>query len=68
MEPTWTFRIREWFGSPLWELQPRDADDYFGRILHKAAPATRHGKAGTLSLFFDFLELPTLPQDPDSSG
>jgi hypothetical protein len=25
--------IREWFGRPLWEVQPTDADIYFGRVL-----------------------------------
>lgn len=50
-------QIREWFGAPLWEMQPRNADEYFGKVLRTAAPATRHGKAGTLSLFFDYLEL-----------
>lgn len=43
--------IREWFGAPLWEMQPSHADEYLGKVLRKSAPATRHGKAGTLSLF-----------------
>jgi hypothetical protein len=25
--------IREWFGRPLWEVQPADADAYFGEVL-----------------------------------
>ncbi len=25
--------IRDWFGRPLWEMQPEDADASFGRML-----------------------------------
>jgi hypothetical protein len=25
--------IREWLGRPLWEVQPADADAYFGRVV-----------------------------------
>jgi integrase/recombinase XerC len=50
-------QIRAWFGRPLWEMRPRDADVYFGKELRHASPLTRHGKAGTLSMFFEFLEL-----------
>ena len=25
--------IRDWFGRPLWEMQPEDADAYSGRAL-----------------------------------
>jgi integrase/recombinase XerD len=25
--------IREWFGRPLWEMRPADADAYFGEVL-----------------------------------
>ena len=28
--------IRGWFGRPLWEMQPADADAYFGRVLRDA--------------------------------
>ena len=49
--------IREWFGRPLWEMQPSDADAYFGKVLRDAAPATRTGRAAALSVFFEFLEL-----------
>lgn len=50
-------QVRAWLGRPLWEMQPRDADRYLGKELRKASPLTRHGKAGTLSMFFDYLEL-----------
>ncbi|MEU0872957.1 tyrosine-type recombinase/integrase [Nocardia brasiliensis] len=50
-------QIRDWFGRPLWEMEPPDADAYFGRELRKAAQGTRHARAQALSLYFEFLEL-----------
>jgi integrase len=49
--------IREWFGRPLWEMQPEDADAYFGRALRDARPSTRTGRAAALTVYFQFLEL-----------
>ncbi len=49
--------IRDWFGRPLWEMQPEDADTYFGRVLRDAKPATRTGRAAALTVYFQFLEL-----------
>jgi len=49
--------IRGWFGRPLWELQPEDADAYFGRVLRNTKPATRAGRASALTVYFQFLEL-----------
>jgi integrase len=49
--------IRDWFGRPLWEMQPADADAYFGKVLRDAAPSTRTGRAGALAVFFEYLEL-----------
>lgn len=49
--------IRGWFGRPLWELTPADADAYFGTVLRDAAPSTRTGRAAALSVFFEYLEL-----------
>ena len=43
--------IRDWFGRPLWEMQPTDADAYFGKVLREARPATRTGRAAALSVF-----------------
>lgn len=31
--------IRDWFDRPLWEMQPTDADTYFGEVLRDAKPA-----------------------------
>ena len=49
--------IRDWFGRPLWEMQPEDADAYFGRALRGARATTRTGRAAALTVYFQFLEL-----------
>ncbi|MFK4299879.1 integrase [Arthrobacter sp. GAS37] len=49
--------IRDWFGRPLWEMQPADADAYFGKVIREARPSTRAGRAAALGVYFDFLEL-----------
>lgn len=49
--------IRGWFGRPLWEMQPADADVYFGKVLRDARPSTRVGRAAALRVYFEFLEL-----------
>ncbi|WP_280255002.1 tyrosine-type recombinase/integrase [Nocardia wallacei] len=50
-------QIRDWFGRPLWEMEPPDADSYFGRVLRAAPSGTRLARAAALSLYFEFLEL-----------
>ena len=49
--------IRDWFGRPLWEIQPADADVYFGKVLRDAKLSTRTGRAAALTVYFQFLEL-----------
>lgn len=49
--------VRDWFGRPLWEMQPADADAYFGTVLREARPATRTGRAAALAVFFEFLSI-----------
>lgn len=49
--------IRDWFGRPLWEMQPADADACFGKVIRDARPSTRVGRAAALGVYFDFLEL-----------
>ena len=49
--------IRDWFGRSLWEMQPDDADAYFGKVLRDARPSTRTGRAAALTVYFQFLEL-----------
>jgi hypothetical protein len=32
-------QIRAWFGRPLWDMEPPDADAYFGKVLRDTAKA-----------------------------
>jgi integrase/recombinase XerD len=50
-------QVRAWFGRPLWEMEPADADAYFGTALRAAAKNTRRGRAQALKTYFQFLEL-----------
>jgi site-specific recombinase XerD len=50
-------QVRVWFGRPLWELEPADADVYFGRVLRSAASGTRRARAQALAIYYQFLEL-----------
>ena len=50
-------QTRTWFGRPLWEMEPADADAYFGRVLRAAAKGTRLGRAQAIKTYFVFLEL-----------
>lgn len=36
-------QVRSWFGRPLWEMQPGDADAYFGTVLRAAAAGAGAG-------------------------
>jgi site-specific recombinase XerD len=57
LDVTYLEQIRAWFGRPLWEMQPADADAYFGRTLRAAAKGTRLSRAQALKTYFMFLEL-----------
>jgi site-specific recombinase XerD len=50
-------QVRTWFGKPLWDMEPADADAYFGQVLRGAAKGTRLGRSQALTTFFAFLEL-----------
>jgi hypothetical protein len=50
-------QVRSWFGRPLWEMEPADADVYFGKVLRGTAKGTRLSRAQALKTFFLFLEL-----------
>jgi integrase/recombinase XerD len=50
-------QTRAWFGRPLWELEPADADAYFGKVLRTAAKGTRLARAQALKTYFAFGEL-----------
>jgi hypothetical protein len=38
-------QVRTWFGKPLWDMKPTDADAYFGKVLRTAAKGTRLARA-----------------------
>jgi hypothetical protein len=50
-------QVREWFGRPLWEMDPADADAYFGKVLRSAAKGTRQARSRALRVYFLFLEI-----------
>jgi site-specific recombinase XerD len=50
-------RVREWFGRALWDMEPADADRYFGQALRGGSSATRIARAQALRVYFEFLEL-----------
>ena len=50
-------QIRDWFGRPLWEMEPLDADAYFGQVLRGAPSGTRLARAQALTTYFAFVEL-----------
>ncbi|MGH3536586.1 MAG: site-specific integrase, partial [Pseudonocardiaceae bacterium] len=50
-------QVRTWFGKPLWEMEPADADTYFGKVVRHSAKRTRLARAQALTTYFAFLEL-----------
>lgn len=50
-------QMRTWFGRPLWEMEPTDADAYFGRVLRGSPSGTRLARSQALSTYFEFLDL-----------
>lgn len=50
-------QVRTWLGRPLWDMEPPDADAYFGKVLRSTAKGTRLSRAQALKTFFVFLEL-----------
>ena len=50
-------QVRAWFGRPLWEMEPPDADVYFGKVLRGSAKGTRLSRSQALKTYFLFLEL-----------
>ena len=51
-------QVRAWFGRPLWDMEPTDADTYFGKVLRGVARGTRLSRAQTLNLAFNLCCLP----------
>jgi integrase/recombinase XerD len=50
-------QLRAWFGRPLWDMEPADADAYFGKVLRDAARGTRLARSQALRTYFVFLEI-----------
>ena len=50
-------QVRIWFGKPLWDMEPRDADGYFGTILRPVPTNTRLARAQAVKTYVEFLEL-----------
>src|ERR1700758_2640215 len=50
-------QLRAWFGRPLWDMEPADADAYFGAVLRDAAKGTRLARSQALKTYFLFLEI-----------
>jgi len=50
-------QLRAWFGRPLWDMQPADADAYFGTVLRNAAKGTRLARSQALKTYFLFVEI-----------
>jgi len=50
-------QLRAWFGGPLWDMGPADADAYFGKVLRDAAKGTRLARSQALRTYFLFVEI-----------
>jgi len=50
-------QLRAWFGGPLWDMEPADADAYFGTVLRDAAKGTRLARSQALRTYFLFVEI-----------
>jgi site-specific recombinase XerD len=50
-------QVRAWFERPLWEMQPADADVYFGKVLRDTARGTRLSRFQAVKTYYLYLEL-----------
>ena len=50
-------QVKAWFGRPLWDMEPADADAYFGTVLRGAAKGTRLARSQALKTYFLFVEI-----------
>jgi hypothetical protein len=50
-------QVRAWFGRPPWDMEPPDADAYFGKVLRNTAKGIRLSLAQGLKTYFLLLEL-----------
>ncbi|WP_055530375.1 hypothetical protein [Streptomyces alboniger] len=42
-------QMRSWSGRPLWEMEPPDADAYFGKVLRASPSFVPHPPRGSLT-------------------
>ena len=49
--------VRTWFERALWEMEPTDADRYFGEVLRHSSSGTRQAKSLALRTYFEFMGL-----------
>jgi integrase/recombinase XerD len=47
-------QLRAWFAGPLSDMEPADADVYFGTVLRDAARGTRVARSQGLKTYFLF--------------
>jgi len=45
-------QVRAWLGRPLWDMEPPDAGEYFGKALRTTAKGTRLSRAQALKAYF----------------
>jgi site-specific recombinase XerD len=50
-------QVRAWLNKPLWDMEPTDADTYFGRVLRGVPSGTRLARAQAITTYFAYLEL-----------
>ncbi|MFI0967945.1 hypothetical protein ACH4S8_42350 [Streptomyces sp. NPDC021080] len=48
-------QMRARFGRPLWDVEPADADGYFGKVLRDSPSGTRLARAQALTTYFLFV-------------
>ena len=62
--------VRGWFGRPLWDMQPGDADAYCGTVLRAAPSGTRLARAQAFQDVFRVRGVAAQSRDPsdDRSG
>lgn len=60
--------LREWFGRPLWEVEPQDVDRFFGGRHRSALQTTKARKAQAIAIYYEFLEMRHQPDIYAATG
>jgi hypothetical protein len=61
-------QVRTWFGRPLWDMEPADADAYFGTVLRAVPPNTWLARAQVLEDLLRVRGAATQGRDPQLDG